>query len=91
MGSSPREIVQTCSMHYNYWKERALNEPDPVERKKALEKAFFWLETQTSLIVLWTIENSQFNNGEVKEKVTKARINLSKKLIEYAESVLREL
>ena len=88
---NPRSIIQICSTHYNYWKERAINETDPIERKKAIEKAFFWLETQTSFLILWTIENSNPDNKELQKKILKARANLSKKLIEYAEKVLKEL
>ncbi|MCD6402943.1 MAG: hypothetical protein J7K98_01285 [Candidatus Aenigmarchaeota archaeon] len=88
---TPQEIIEICTSHYNYWKKKAIDESDPVERKKAIERAFFWLETQTSFLILWAIENSKIEDETVKKRVMKARANLSKKLIEYAENVLKDL
>ena len=84
-------VMRICGSHYNYWKERALNETDPVERKKAIERAFFWLETQASFVTLWALENSKQGDAELQRKLLKARANLSKKLLEYAQSILKEL
>jgi hypothetical protein len=88
---TPREIVKICSSHYNYWKKQAINASDPVDRVKAVEKAFFWLELQSSLLILWTIENSHQNDSEIQRKILLARANLNKKLLDYAEQVLKEL
>lgn len=89
--NNPREIVRICSSHYNYWKKEAVNASDPTNRIKAIEKAFFWLELQSSFLILWTIENSHQNDSEIQRKVLLARVNLNKKLLDYAEQVLKEL
>jgi len=88
---SPITVVDICSANYNFWKEKALKENDPIERKKAMEKAFFWLEAQSSMLTLWAIENIHKDNPEMLKKVEKARTQLNKKLLEYAENILKEL
>jgi len=88
---TPREIIDTCSSHYEYWKKEVLNASDSVSRKKAMERAFFWLEAQSSLLILWTIENMNENNSETQQKIFDAKTNLSRKLIDYAEDILKEL
>jgi len=88
--NTPQEIIRICNSHYNYWKKRALNSDDPVERVKAMEKAFFWLETQSSMLIVWAIENSNGNNEKMLRNIVKAKVNISKKLMDYAEQILRE-
>ncbi len=61
------------------------------EAKKFLEKAFFWLELQTNLLILWTIEQSMGLNPNVKLKLEEAQINVNKKIVDYASRVLKEL
>ena len=89
--TSPKKVVQICSSNYQFWKEKALKESDPIERKKAMEKAFFWLEAQSSMLVLWSLEKAFAGNEKVLEKINIARANISKRLLKYAENVLKEL
>lgn len=91
MRLQPREIIDTCSEHYNNWKSEALKTNDPVKMKRLLEKAFFWLELQSNLLILWTVENTLGYDPSIKEKVDMARLNINKKIAEYASSVLEEL
>ena len=91
MKLEPREIVQTCSNHYNTWKEEALKAKSPEEAKKFLEKAFFWLELQNNLLILWTIEMTSGVNPDVKQKLEEAQFNVNKKIMQYASKVLKEL
>ena len=90
MQLEPREIIQTCSPHYQNWKKEALLAKSPEETKKFLEKAFFWLELQSNLLVLWTVKNTMANDPGVQEKVEKAQININKKIVEYASSVVED-
>jgi len=91
MKMHPREIIKTCSTHYQTWKNEAFKAETPEERKKFLEKAFFWLELQSNLLILWTVENTMNSDPNIKEKVKKAHINVNKKIAEYASEVLKDL
>jgi len=91
MKLEPREIIDTCSQHYFTWKEEALSAKDPSKAKKYMEKAFFWLELQNNLLMLWTIDKTMGNDPIVKEKIEQAQININKKIVDYASSILNEL
>jgi hypothetical protein len=87
----PRDIIKTCSGHYKTWKEEALKTENKMEMKKFLDKAFFWLELQNNLLMLWTIENTMGENGKIKEKLEQAQLNVNKKIADYASQVLKDL
>ena len=91
MKMEPREIIKTCSMHYNTWKTEALKAENSEEIKKFLNKAFFWLELQNNLLMVWTIENAMGNDPKIKEKIEKAQLNINKKITDYASEVLKDL
>ncbi|RKZ05383.1 hypothetical protein DRQ05_06530 [bacterium] len=91
MELEPRKIINICSTHYQNWKREALSAKTPEEMKKFLEKAFFWLELQSNLLILWTVKNTMGDDPAVQEKVEKAQININKKIVEYASSVIKEL
>jgi len=91
MKMEPRDIIKTCSMHYNTWKEEAFKADTTEEMKKFLNKAFFWLELQNNLLILWTVESTMGNDPNIKEKVEKAQLNVNKKIADYASQVLRDL
>jgi len=91
MQMEPREIIQTCSTHYKTWKDEALKAETKEEMKKFLNKAFFWLELQNNLLMLWTIENTMGNDSKIKEKIEKAQLNVNKKIADYASQVLKDL
>ena len=91
MKMQPREIVDTCSTHYQTWKNEALKANTRQEMDKFMRKAFFWLELQNNLLILWTVENTLGNDPKIKEKVEKAQLNLNKKIADYASEVLKDL
>ena len=91
MRMEPREIIKTCSTHYETWKNEALKAESSEEIKKFLNKAFFWLELQNNLLMLWTIEKTMGNDPKVKEKIEKAQLNVNKKITDYASEVLKDL
>lgn len=90
MKLEPREIIKTCTPHYQTWKEEALKANDPGEIKRFLEKAFFWSELQSNLIVLWTIEQTMGDDESIKEKVENAQLNINKKIMNYAKTVVED-
>ena len=85
-----RDQLAICNENYLRWKKKALASSG-VEAQKAFEKAFFWLEVQTAFIVLHSIEQTRPKDEETIKHLIKAKINLSKRLAEYAEATLREL
>ena len=87
----PREIIDTCSTHYETWKNEALKANTRQEMDKFMRKAFFWLELQNNLLILWTVENTLGNDPKIKEKLEKAQLNLNKKIADYASEVLKDL
>jgi hypothetical protein len=91
MKMQPREIIKTCSTHYQTWKNEALRAQTREEMKKFLDKAFFWLELQSNLLILWTIETTMGNDPKIKEKIEKAQLNINKKITNYASEVLKDL
>jgi len=90
MRLEPREIIKTCTPHYQTWKDEALKAKDPKKIKRYLEKAFFWSELQSNLMVLWTIEQTMGDDEKIREKVENAQLNINKKIMDYASSVLKD-
>jgi hypothetical protein len=91
MKMTPNEIVKMCSAHYNDWKNEALNSETKEEMLKYLNKSFFWLELQSNLLVLWTVENSFKDDRKIQQKVAAAEANLNKKIVDYIDSVFKDL
>lgn len=91
MKMQPREIIKTCSTHYQTWKDEALRAQTREEMKRFLDKAFFWLELQNNLLMLWTIENTMGKDPNIKKKIEKAQMNVNKKITQYASEVLKDL
>lgn len=83
--------IATCGEHYKMWKEKALFSNDIYQSKRAIERAFFWLELRSAFIFLNVIEQTKGNDRETKQKLIQAKVNLSKKLSEYAKELLDEL
>ncbi len=82
--------IALCSEHYQRWKEQALVARDTFESRKAIERAFFWLELQSAFIVLHAIEQIKGNDPSTKRKLITAKVNLSRKLADYANEILNE-
>jgi len=91
MKMEPKEIIKTCSTHYQTWKNEALNADNPEESKKYLDKACFWLELQNNLLMLWTIQNTMGSDPNIKEKLEKAQTNVNKKIVDYTSQILKDL
>ena len=91
MKMQPREIIDMCSTHYQTWKNEALRANSRQEMNKFMKKAFFWLELQNNLLILWTVEQTLGADPKVKEKIDKAQLNLNKKITNYASEVLKDL
>jgi len=83
--------ITLCSQHYQKWKNQALFTNDIYDARKAIERAFFWLELQSAFIVLHAAEQAKGNDKEMKLKLIHAKTNLSKRLADYAKEILDEI
>jgi hypothetical protein len=83
--------LELCAEHYKKWKQKALEAKDLREGRKALERAFFWLELHSAFIALDAVEQTRGKDPKVKNKILIAKTNLTKKLADYANEVLEEL
>ena len=90
MELQPKKIIDICTPHYNQWKEKAYDALTEQERKHSLDKAFFWLELQNNLLILWTIENTHQSDETVQKQVLTARENINKKIAQYASELLND-
>lgn len=82
--------ISLCSKQYNKWKQLALASQSLSEVKRCLEKALFWLELQTAFVALWSVERARGSNPVVKRRLITAKTNLSKKLADYADKIIKE-
>jgi hypothetical protein len=82
--------IDLCSRQYRKWKEIALKANSITSIKKSMERALFWLELQSAFLALWYIEQNA-KDAEIKKKILFAKVNLAKKLTEYAAGILKEL
>lgn len=83
--------IATCTEHYKMWKDKALFTNDIYEARKAIERAFFWLELRSAFLFLLAVEKTKGNDREVKSKLLTAKVNLSRKLTEYLKQIINEL
>ena len=83
--------IATCTEHYDMWKNKTLFTNDIYEAKKALERAFFWMELRSAFLFLLAVEKTKGNDSEIKSKLITAKINLSKKLTEHLREMINHL
>ena len=83
--------IATCTEHYQMWKDKALFTNDIYKAKKAVERAFFWMELRSAFLFLLAIEKTKGNDSEVKSKLITAKLNLSIKLTDYMKEMINEL
>ena len=85
-----QEKLQLCWQNYKKWKAMALEEEDKEKSARFMQKAFFWLELQCAYTFLWAVEQTK-KDAETKRKLLAAKVNLNKKLTDYARKILDEL
>ena len=79
-----------CARHHAKWKRAADFTANKTQKKKYLERAVFWLEMQTDLVSLWSMENKN-STVEDRRKTIQAKSNLSMKLSSYGKNFPDEL
>lgn len=83
--------IATCTEHYQMWKDKALFTNDIYQAKKAVQRAFFWMELRSAFLFLLAIEKAKGNDIEIKSKLITAKLNLSRKLTEYMKEMINGL
>ncbi len=80
--------IKTCTEGFERWKERAFFCNDLYEARQALDRAFFWMELRSAFMFLHTVEQMGGNTKDTREKIMKAKINLSRKLSEHVKDLI---
>jgi hypothetical protein len=85
-----REQTALCSYHYGKWKDMAMSSEDSSSSRKFMGRAFFWVELQAAFVALWAIEQTA-RDKKTRDKILVAKANLSKKLADYADSIIGDM
>ncbi len=86
-----QQQIEMCAQYAQKWKGLSISSSGLEEQKKAAERAYFWLELQAAFTFLWAVEQTQGKDPEVKKKLIVAKTNLTKKLVDYADKVWKEM
>ena len=81
--------LQICSENYKRWKKIALSSGNLEEVKKAMRRAFFWLEMHSAFLALDAAENKKMDKESL-FMLLRAKAKICKKLADYAEEILKE-
>ncbi|MEM5815175.1 MAG: hypothetical protein QXD89_01655 [Candidatus Aenigmatarchaeota archaeon] len=84
-----RSQLEICYLNYKKWKEKAFNSFG-LESKKALERAFFWLEIHSAIYAIGILE-TKVKTRQEKRMVLEAKKKVVEKLEEYEKIILEEL
>lgn len=83
--------ISMCARHHAKWRRAAAFTRDAGQRKRYLERALFWLDTQTELVALWSADRKNPENPQIMDKVISDKANLSRKLAEYTKGMLDDM
>lgn len=89
MKFEPKDIIETCSKQYDNWRAEALSAKNPEDMKRFMDKAFFWMELQSNMLILWTVERTMGTDPAVMGRVEQAQKNINKKISTYASEILK--
>ena len=81
--------IATCDEGYQRWKDKAISSTDIGQARKAIERAFFWMELRSAFMFLHMVEKTNGNDSGVKQKLIHAKLNLSRKLTEYMKELTK--
>ena len=84
-----RQQLEICYKNYKKWKELAFS-LSGIESKKALERAFFWLEMHSALYAIGIIENSKNMSKDEIRKLVSIKMNIIEKLSDYAKTLIED-
>jgi len=84
-----KKQLEICYLNYKKWKEKALSSAD-WSIKKALERAFFWLEIHSAIYAIGLLE-IRAKTKEEKLQLLEAKKKIIEKLTEYEKTLAEEL
>lgn len=84
-----KKQLEICYANYKRWKEKAFNNLN-FEGKKALERAFFWLEIHSAIYAVSVLESKARSKDE-KKILLEAKRRIVEKLNEYEKTLLNDM
>lgn len=84
-----RKQLEICYLNYKKWKEKAIQNAN-LDGRKALERAFFWLEIHAALYAIGVLE-TKVKTKEEKKELMGAKRKIIEKLEEYERTLADEL
>jgi hypothetical protein len=88
-GLDLKQQLEICYRNYKKWKELAFSS-DGIESKKAMERAFFWLEMHSAFFAVGTLEKSKNMDKEDMLKLIQLKSKLVERLAEYAKTLIED-
>ena len=82
-----KQQLEICYKNYKKWKELAFS-LSGIESRKAMERAFFWLEMHSAFFAIGTLENTKVLSKEDVHKLIQLKSKLVEKLGEYAKTLI---
>jgi len=84
-----KEQLEICYKNYKKWKELAFSLND-IEARKAMERAFFWLEMHSAFFAIGAIERTRKMSREDVVKLIQLKSKLVERLAEYAKTLIED-
>jgi hypothetical protein len=84
-----KQQLEICYNNYKKWKELAFS-LSGKESKKAMERAFFWLEMHSAFFAVGTLEKGRKMDKEDMLKLIQLKAKLIERLTEYAKTLVED-
>ena len=82
-----REQLEICYKNYKKWKDLAFS-LNGYEARKAMERAFFWLEMHSAFFAIGALEKTKKMSREDVVKLIQLKSKLVERLAEYAKTLI---
>ena len=82
-----RHQLEICYRNYKKWKELAFS-LNGIEARKAMERAFFWLEMHSAFFAVSTLEKTRKMSKDDALKLIQLKSKLIERLAEYARTLI---
>ncbi len=82
-----REQLEICYKNYKKWKDLAFS-LSGNESRKAMERAFFWLEMHSAFFAIGTLEKTRKMSRDDVVRLIQLKSKLVERLAEYAKTLI---
>lgn len=82
--------ISMCTRHHAKWKRMVSFARTEGEREKYLERARFWLDMQSTLVSLWSMEQ-RANGSEARNRLADAKSRILTKMTGYGRELSGEI